>query len=180
MLKLFCDGGVCLKNPSSIGGTWAWVIVDGDEPVEQKSGFIKPEEMKSGTVTNNQTELLAIVRGFQRLHPANVVHVCSDSMVSLGRVFRKYPFNNIPTWLREELEAEKKRLLKFFEFRYVLMDGHPTRKHLEQGFGKRGNPTSKWNKLCDDLCTKESAAYLKAHPHILSTFSESEKLKISL
>lgn len=30
VVAVYCDGGVILKNPSEVGGTWAWCAVDAE------------------------------------------------------------------------------------------------------------------------------------------------------
>lgn len=180
MLRLYTDGGVILKNPSPIGGTFAWVIVINDKVVDSEVGVITPIEMMTDLVTNNQTELLAAIHGLHNIAGMEkdvIVH--SDSSTTIGRVFKKFPFNNIPDWMVMLLKREQKRLEHFRTFRYVQLDGHPTKQQLAQGFGKRGNPVSKWNVLCDQMCNDAAQKYLDEHPRILSTFLESKKLKIT-
>lgn len=164
VLKLYTDGGVIQKNPSSIGGTWAWCLVLGDTLIKSNSGIIVPTDVvqfPNNLVTNNQTELFAIVQGLSQLQDNDVVEVCSDSLISLGRVFGNSPFNNIPSWLVTSLDMQKKRLTRWKEFSFCLISGHPTKKELEDGIGKRGYLTSKWNVLCDELCNRASREYMR-------------------
>lgn len=161
-LKLFTDGGVIQKNPSSIGGTWAWCLVLNDELIRKDYGTIIPTDVvrfPNMLVTNNQTELFAIVQGLSQLQDDDIVEICSDSQISLGRVFSGFKFSNIPWWLFTSLDLQKRRLKRWNEFSFRLMNGHPTKKELEVGIGKRGYPTSKWNVLCDELCNKASHEY---------------------
>jgi ribonuclease HI len=181
MLQLYTDGGVIYKNPSPIGGTWAWVLVDDDRVIGQRANVITPPLMKSDSVTNNQTELLSVIYGLQQIrHFEENLIIYSDSKVTLGRVFGKFPFNNIPEWMTRLLRREQTRLENFRKFKYVHLDGHPTKAQLEQGFGKRGNPVSKYNVLCDQMCHDAGQQYLAQNPRILSTILESEKIKNSL
>jgi ribonuclease HI len=161
-LKLYTDGGVISKNPSPYGGTWAWVLVKDDQVLAHASGLLTPSMIEEySTVTNNQSELYAILMGLKHLNYWDVVEVCSDSNVSLGRVFRWSSLSNIPKWMVTMLLDQKGRFSKWKQFSYTLMDGHPTKAHLASGIGKRGHPVSRWNKLCDDLCRAEAENYWK-------------------
>lgn len=160
MKYLYTDGGVVLKNPSTIGGTWAWCLVEDNKVIRQDSGYITPKQMRSPTVTNNQTELLAVVYGLADLEYNIVVEVRSDSEITLGRVFKNYSFNNIPTWMILKLKGEKTRLTNFRKFTYELMDGHPTQAQIEKGIGKKGHVTSHWNAWCDEECKRQARKLL--------------------
>ena len=157
-MKLYTDGGVILKNPSTIGGTWAWILVDDmDEIVLDKaSGYVTPKDLRTDVVTNNQTELLAVIEAFSSMDWDSVLELRSDSEITLGRVFKNYAFNNIPEWMRLKLIVEKKRLENFSKFSYMLMDGHPTKEQVEKGTGKKGHVTSKWNVWCDKECGRQA------------------------
>lgn len=175
MLKLYTDGGVISKNPSPIGGTWAWCLVRDDCLVRRDSGVVihtATISFPEGLVTNNQTELFAVVQGLSQLCIEDVVEVCSDSAVTLGRIFKNFAFSNIPFWMKSALEIEKERLVHFSKFTYTQLDGHPTKAHLLAGIGKRGNPVSKWNVLCDKLCNEAAQRFLQERIH--QTISGSE------
>lgn len=162
-LKLYTDGGVISKNPSPYGGTWAWVLVRDDKEIIRKSGYIIQTEryFPSGVVTNNQTELFAIIQGLHVLMDDDVVEICSDSNVSLGRVFRGSSFNNIPTWMMGALSIQQMRLSRWNEFSYTLIGGHPQKASLKKGTNAKGQPVSKWNVLCDQMCHDEADNYWK-------------------
>jgi ribonuclease HI len=157
-IQLYADGGVIDKNPSPIGGTWAWILVDSrnDQVLDRNYGVIIHTETipmsEDGTVTNNQTELFALLQGLSKLPIDALVEVRSDSNVSLGRLFRGWQFSNIPWWMKTSLDMQISRLVNWNQFTYTLMDGHPTALQLRSGFGKRRNVTSKWNVACDALC----------------------------
>lgn len=149
--KVYVDGGVVRQNPSPIGGTWACVLVDvNGRELDRASGFVSRESLGMD-VTNNFTELLAAVEGLERLPDGWSGTLHTDSNVTRCRIIGRNPgMNGIPQALRDRLAACKKRL---GFIRVVLLDGHPTRDQLFRGSGKRGNPVSKWNVLCDELCT---------------------------
>lgn len=160
MRKLYADGGVVAKNPSPIGGTWAWCLVQGDVLLSRDGGFISIFDMGYDVVTNNQTELLAVIKGLEFLpDDLDQLEICSDSNITLGRIFKNFTFNNIPGWMERDLREHKKRLINFHKFTYTLIDGHPTVAQLESGFGKRGHPTSRWNVLADNMCNRIASKY---------------------
>jgi len=165
--KLYTDGGVIGKNPSPYGGTWACVLTFNDRKLWEYSGYITPDQVDfpKNVVTNNQTELFAVLEGLSYLLHNHVVQICSDSNVTLGRVFRGSSFNNIPDWMISCLDVQIKRLIHWKKFSYQLMNGHPTQKELEAGIGKRGYPVSKWNVLCDKLCQEQAEEYRKTHEY---------------
>lgn len=158
-VSLYVDGGVVQKNPSTIGGTWACVFVDaaGNE-ISRVSGFVTPAEIGLEAVTNNYTELLAAVEGLSRVAWPWTGTIFTDSNVTRCRLTGKNPgMNGIPFSLCERLRVCRKGLDPIVA---VLLDGHPTKKQLEAGVGKRGSPVSKFNVLCDRLCGEEAARYL--------------------
>ncbi len=57
---LFCDGGVIQKNPSPLGGTYAYCLVEQDKRVWERAGVIGTDESGTPAVTNNLTEMLAV------------------------------------------------------------------------------------------------------------------------
>jgi ribonuclease HI len=153
---LFCDGGVIGPNPSAIGGTWAWCLVDEQGlRTHEASGVLLQGDVGLPTVTNNVTELYALILGCEALPAGWRGTICSDSWISLQRVFRGAKLNHVPLWLCQRLGA----LLKsgrLTDCTYELLDGHPTRAELERGVGKRGHPVSEFNVWCDSACTKRA------------------------
>jgi ribonuclease HI len=153
IIALYTDGGVIGQNPSPIGGTWAWCVVDANgQQQRHASGWMSPAEMDADTVTNNHTELLALVLGLEALDEGFAGTVYSDSWVSLQRVFLAAKLNNVPAWLVDRLQAIQKSG-RLATVSYKLLDGHPTKAQLEAGIGKRGNPVSAWNVWCDEQCS---------------------------
>lgn len=160
--KLFTDAGVALKNPSTIGGMWAYRLLQDGLVVAQASGFIEAKHFP-GAVTNNQTEMLALVRGLEALPPDWVGTIYSDSQITLGRAFLGWKWDNIPTWLYNRFGQQRARLENWWPtIQYVLLDGHPTRAQLKAGIGKRGHPVDVNNKWCDEACTQAAQDYLNA------------------
>lgn len=157
--ELYCDGGVIGTNPSAIGGTYAVRLVfDGREPWGY--GAVIPATDMGGTVTNNQTEMMALLKGLAKLPDDFSGTIYSDSQVTLGRAFMGWKWKNIPTWMHKLYQVERKRLVNWDQIKYVLLDGHPTRAQLQAGVGKRGHPVSEHNVWCDEACRKAGEVFL--------------------
>jgi hypothetical protein len=141
-LDLFTDGGVIGANPSPIGGTWAYCVVDAadNQRITCGSGIITPE-------------LLAIVHGREALPWAWSGTIHSDSWVSLQRVFHAAKLKNVPPWLVDRLQKFQ-RDGWFSGCGWKLLDGHPTKAQLAANIGKRGAPVSEHNVWADQECTR--------------------------
>ena len=152
---LYADGGVIGSNPSPLGGTWAWCLVDeAGARVVWESGLVTPAEA-GGVVTNNVTELAALVYGLEALPIDFRGTVYSDSQVTLLRVFHAGKLSNVPVWLVRRLQAVQKSG-RLRGVSYTLLDGHPTRAQLAAGRGKRGNLVSEHNVWCDAACGEQA------------------------
>jgi len=146
---LYADGGVVGRNPSSLGGTWAWVLVRGGEVVRQASGAVTPGDVDVTAVTNNQSELLAAVRALEAMPPGWAGVLRTDSKVTLHRLTHSEKFNGVPQWLRLRALAVRRGR----RWRVELVGGHPTRAELAAGrLRKNGLPCCRWNVLVDALC----------------------------
>ena len=42
--KLYCDGGVIGKNPSLIGGTWAYLTLVNNQLIYKEKGSVTPKD----------------------------------------------------------------------------------------------------------------------------------------
>lgn len=165
--QLYCDGGVISANPSIIGGTWAVRLLEAGAVVLESSGVITPAQAKLPSITNNLTEMAALVKGLSLL-PANWRGtIYSDSQVTLGRAFEGWKWNNIPACLYECFGKQAARLMHWKEIQYVLLDGHPTKAQLESGKGKRGHPVSEHNVWCDHACGQEAKNYLEDQAKVM-------------
>lgn len=158
-INLYADGGVIGANPSPIGGTWAWchVTVDG-ERLTSASGVITPAEAGLPFITNNLTELYAILEARESLPYAWSGTIHSDSWVSLQRVFLAARLKNVPDWLVDRLQRMQ-RDGWFSGCAWKLLDGHPTRAELAAGVGKRGHDVSEHNVWCDQACTEAARRF---------------------
>jgi hypothetical protein len=163
---VYADGGVILQNPSPHGGTWAWCWTDAPLPLEgtitrQDSGLLVPAA-DGELVTNNQTEFFAVMAALRSLPDGWSGMVYTDSQVTLRRV--RDPegarMEGIPPGWVACLKRHRGRL---GELHLVLLDGHPTRAHLDAGTGKRGGPVSPHNVHCDKACGRVGAWYRKEY-----------------
>lgn len=150
-IAVYADGGVIGVNPSPIGGTWAWCHVNAaGERMATGSGIVAPRS-SCPLITNNLTEMIALVRGLAALPDGWAGAVYSDSQITLGRLFAGWKMAGIPPVLVRQ-GAEALRRLDVPNVRYVLLDGHPTKAQLLVGRGKRGNLVSEHNVWCDREC----------------------------
>lgn len=154
---LYADGGVIGRNPSPIGGTWAWCHVNAaGERIATGSGVVLPRPSLP-LITNNLTEMIALVKGLEALPEGWAGTVYSDSQITIGRVFWGWKQNNLPAVLLRQCAAAIARI-DFANCRAVLLDGHPTQAQLAAGRGKRGNPVSEHNVWCDKECGRVGSA----------------------
>lgn len=157
-IALYADGGVIGSNPSLRGGTWAWCQVNAaGQRSCTNSGMITPDVAQMPAISNNLTELLALVEGLESLPEGWQGTIYSDSWVSLQRVFRHARLKNVPDWLVARLQALQKRG-HLYQYGYTLLDGHPTKAELAVGRGKRGHPVSEHNVWCDQECNRLARA----------------------
>jgi ribonuclease HI len=159
--ELYCDGGCITPNPSNVGGTWAFRLLKNGVVTCERSGVITQPESRMETVSNNLTEMLALVRGLESLDQYWFGTVFSDSQITLGRAFLGWKWNNIPEWLLIEFNAARDRLINYKHIQHVLLQGHPTRKELSAGFGSRGYPVSPHNVWCDQACNEQARKFLE-------------------
>ncbi len=160
--RLYVDGGVIQHNPSSQGGTWAFLLLNMNVVEKAQSGMITPQQAGLPAITNNLTEMLAMLKGLAALPASWKGTVYSDSQVTLGRIFQGWKWTNIPRWMHLVFQAQTMRLAWWpGGFQYVLLDGHPTKAQLAAGIGKRGHPVSEYNVLCDQWCQGEAQKFLE-------------------
>lgn len=162
IIAVYADGGVIGRNPSPYGGTWAFCHVNPDGArIAEASGTITPVPAGVALVTNNLTELYAVVGGLLALPADWSGVVASDSQITLGRLFWGWALAGIPEWLQNDMDKARRRL-GWANCAPVLLDGHPTRAQLATGIGKRGNRVSEHNVWCDKACGEQARAFLAA------------------
>lgn len=164
MSDLYTDGGVISCNPSPLGGTFAWCLVDDDGVIRYGSGVILPREIGKLKVSNNVSELYAALAGLSCLRYTEPVWsgtLYTDSSITLRRLTEGKKFSGIPAKMRLQcLELRRGR-------RWVakLVKGHPTQAMLTKGYacnvaGKQV-PVSIWNVWCDKKCRKLASKFLE-------------------
>lgn len=156
-LELYTDGGVVGRNPSALGGTWAWCLVGDNKVIDEGSGFISPEDMELEVVTNNVSELYAALRGVEALPEGFSGRLYTDSIITLYRFTDGNGFKGVPDWLKERVLAARKNAN--WQYDAVLVGGHPTRHELRLGCRKDGKRVSKWNVRCDKRCRELAAKW---------------------
>jgi ribonuclease HI len=109
------------------------------------------------SVGNNFMELMAAVSALESVPDGWAGTLYTDNELTIGRLTRSYALNNVTDDLIDRMGRVLRRL---GAFRAVLLDGHPSKKHLAECKGKRGNPTSEHNKYCDWLCGELADAYM--------------------
>ena len=154
---LYCDGGVIGVNPSPYGGTAAFVVLCEDKHVTHEGvAIIRPAAIGLPAVSNNVSELVACLLGLRSLPDGWNGTIFTDSYVTRCRLVNEDPkFNGIPQELVREVWMHRERMRGLS---VTLLDGHPTKKQLAAGIGKRGNPVSEWNVWCDRVCTQAGQA----------------------
>lgn len=149
---LFADGGVYQKNPSPVGGPYAWCLVADGEAITTGQGFVYPAQIGMPNVTNNNTELIALCTGILALPDDWRGTVASDSAIALGWVFSGFKIDKVPARLQPMLLNTRKRARNL---RYLCLAGHPKPADLETGsrLSKAPHlPVSRFNVWCDTQC----------------------------
>lgn len=158
VLRVFADGGLIGSNPCPEGGVYAFVHLQEGRILRETKGIVTAVMAGLTSVTNSYTELLAAVLALEAV-PDEVVRVqlFTDNFATVCRLRNQRPaFVNIPSDLTQRTWAVRARVK---HLTVTLLDGHPTKKQLETGIGKRGNPVSKYNVLCDELCRQAKDLY---------------------
>jgi ribonuclease HI len=150
VVAIYADGGVIGANPSTTGGTWALCHVDAaGERIRHASGVLCARGILADGVTNNMTEMAALVYALESLPDEWSGQVYSDSQVTLGRIFYGWKNKNLPISIVMRARAAVSRLGRLHP---VLLGGHPTAAELTTGTRKNGMPVSKHNVWCDGEC----------------------------
>lgn len=167
---VYTDGGVISKNPSEIGGTWAYRFVDKDgNVIETKSGIVFPNQFGMDALTNNFTEFYAMLMAYESLPEHWYGDVFSDSEITLGRFFHSWKHEGIPVELiTRAILAKRTRTAR----QYTLLAGHPSKADLAAGTRikrKSSHMTDEYpvafyvsehNKACDEECNAVAHRYL--------------------
>lgn len=151
-------------NPSILGLTWAWVLVDDRErEVARESGsLLCPVEVK-GRIWPAQSDLAewyAVQRGLQALPSGWQGEVATDNLLTIHRMFHSYPTRSIPpSWVSAAAGDRRRLMATGGLLTPIHLKGHPTRRMLALGHNGTeqvpGTPVSIWNDLVDKLCHQE-------------------------
>lgn len=167
----YCDGGVVARNPSAIGGTWAYALVDADGVlVGEGSGIVHPAPPEMPLVTNNVTEFLAVTAALEALPSGWSGRVNTDSQVTIRRfakvkaaetVTPYWPVDAVPQAI---VERAWEAMRDLGDVRFVLLSGHPTKADLERGATEQGRPVSPWNVYVDEACGRAKMEFFPTIP----------------
>lgn len=153
---VYTDGGCVGRNPSPVGGTFAWCHVDRhDLRLHTDAGTLTPDKAFVHAVSSNLMELYALVNCLLALPNGWYGVVGVDSMITIGRVFDSWQLNQIPNWLIALLGTAM-RHVDIEKCKAVLLAGHPSRAELDVGFSKKRQlPVSIHNVWCDEACNEQ-------------------------
>jgi ribonuclease HI len=165
---LYSDGGVVQRNPSSLGGTWAWCATDqtGWRIIEQ-GGYLLAETGQ--VISNNQMEWCAAMHALEAMPDgwAGTLVTDSQNVIDRLRYARKrlrepagqvlVPRNLPWPWYQRMVVALER--LGDLELRHVK--GHPSAADLKRGYtvddrGARKYAVSDQQVWCDMRCQQES------------------------
>ena len=159
IVAVYSDGGVIQRNPSPIGGTWAWCAVDKHNTRIAHASGVTPAPYED-TISNNVMEFIAAVRALESLPDGWTGTLYSDSQVTLGRLCQGWKLTGLPLGWIQRGSAVIQRLGTITP---ILLQGHPTKADLERGIGaKRGYPVSEHNVWCDQACQAVARQYLES------------------
>lgn len=153
---VYADGGVIGRNPSPVGGTFAWCHVSeaGERVASGAQVLLAGKGGCPNPITNNLTEFVSLVACLEALPECWSGAVFSDSRITLGRLFQGWKMDGIP-WSFAAWGSLV--LARLGDVHWTLLDGHPTRSQLTAGIGKRGGPVSIHNVWCDARCRELAA-----------------------
>jgi ribonuclease HI len=171
VVAVYADGGVIGRNPSTVGGTWAfcWVDANGHRVLE-RSGHVTPAELGMDaagksfqSVSNNVTEFLALLLALEPLAGhLQTIAAYTDSGVTLQRFASPHvtKMHGVPTDFVSRLGVMRSCIHPVF----TLLGGHPNRSELKAGFRSDGKPVSAHNVWCDKECSVAGAKLVSNTP----------------
>lgn len=173
IVSVYTDGGVIRKNPSEVGGTWAYCLVD-EYGIRQggQSGLVTPQDIGQRFVTNNVTELAAVLAALTALPDGWDGTIYTDSKVTMSRVslgkngrprkpqkvggFR----STIPDHMVNQLQIQQ---LRMGHYQVALVKGHASMDQIAASYNgdQSGQTHSRHNSWCDKECRKEAELFLR-------------------
>lgn len=178
VVAVYADGGCIGGNPSPLGITWAWcAVTEDDSRIIERCGYIKSENGR--LLTNNHSEAIALTLALEAMPDGWSGIVCSDSEISLGRIFHNYKLKNMPRnvsdrwkWAVERLGILEPKLVK----------GHPTKETLERGYHITDLgaevAVSIHNVWCDEACTAVKQDFYRDHGKFAAEINARKSLKM--
>jgi ribonuclease HI len=154
--RLYADGGVIHSNPSEIGGMWAFRAVTENGVVILEHGGVVPATSQR-RITNNQTEVIALVLALEAMPEGWSGKVYSDSQFALGVMFEELRWRTAPPNVLQRAEAAVARA---GQITAIHLKGHPTQAELAKGFARCGTPVSVHQVWCDKKCTELGRSYV--------------------
>jgi ribonuclease HI len=139
---LYISSSLIGSNPSVIGGTYAWRLVHDDREPAGTSAIV-PMMVTGQEITNNQAEMLALIKGLEQLPADFRGQICSASQVTLDRAFNGCNWSNIPGWMHRLYQVQRKRLVCWSDIQVLRVDVK--------------NEHIKW---CKQECRESADAYL--------------------
>lgn len=177
-MRIYTDGGVMGRNPSPLGGMWAFCAVDiRDVLIHGDGHVITPAEVELDYVENNVSELFAVVKALEWAPVGPAFTIWTDSLNTLRRVIDPINarMNGVCDSLHQRLIAAVQRhggTLPHQRLDVRLCAGHPTKAELDAGRKAKNNlPVSQWNVWCDKRCNDvreihEAAMRLAVHEKV--------------
>jgi len=163
---LYTDGGLILGNPSPFGGTWAYCQVDEhNERIESGSawGMVYLHQFPGWPMTNNVTEMAAVIRGLESLPLRWQGTIYCDSKITIERVSEGASMEGIPDAMIQRLALACRRVC-MPRIQWIHVAGHPTRAELAAGVSVEGVPVSRHNVWCDTQCKAVATRWKAKHP----------------
>lgn len=158
---LCCDGGVLGMNPSRYGGMIACRLIEADgEAVFSLSRLVFPAEIGLPKVTNNVTELMAVLLGMDQLPDHWSGCILTDSQVTYYRIHprKKSKFSGVPVPIIQQLDRHKSRLGRY---QIELVKGHPQAEDLRRGTDRLGRKVHADQHWCDEECNRLAEAFFQ-------------------
>jgi len=174
--RLFCDAGsistriekdgkqIWVSNPSLIGFTWAWLLLDPDDSeLARDSGFwLCPIEV-DGVIwpaKSDMAEFWSVTAGLESLPDGFRAEILTDNLLTIKRMFWEWPTRSIPpSWVKRSALA-RQRLGRLWD---THLNGHPTKEQLARGTGHSGALVSVHNVTVDRLCNEAKLAAWEAY-----------------
>jgi hypothetical protein len=171
IISIYADGGIIGRNPSPVGGTYAFCCVDANNNrIIERGGIVLAPKGKH--ISSPTIEQIALVMALEYLPEGWSGRVHSDCQVALYRVFKNWRTQGLPGSVAARTTAALNRLGKL---EYKLIAGHPTKEDLRRGWSSKKHhlPVSEHNVWTDDEANRQKQLYFdKLKEDELETYRE--------